>query len=123
MKVANNKFIRIKVKVKFAMLYLFTLIISLPSTAFASSTTKTQPGFVTSLINLANDFCTWAIAADLSIASLVCVYFAIRWKISSPDKKPAQIEAIKGTVFWAVVGAIIGTILKFILSYFVTTTV
>lgn len=105
--------VRLKAKINYAVIYLAALILSAPQVAFA-----TQPGFVTSTIKLCDDATTWIIAADVSIAVLVCVFFGVRWKVVAPDKKPAQIEAIKGTIGIAVVVVIISAVVKLVLSYY-----
>jgi ABC-type phosphate/phosphonate transport system permease subunit len=122
MKKKEKKFDRLKSKIKFLLMYVNVLVLTVPNMAFAD-TTKSRPSFITNLINLADDFCTWAIVADVSIASLVCVYHGIKWKMASKDKRPLEVDAIKETVVAAIVVAIIGAVLKFILSYFTTTTV
>ncbi|MBA4688620.1 MAG: hypothetical protein H2184_15825 [Candidatus Galacturonibacter soehngenii] len=103
----------LKYKLNYLTIYLTALILTLPRIAHAS-----EPSFVTNLINLGNDACTWAIAADATIATFVSIFHGIKWKTSSPDKKPAEVEAIKGTIFFAVLVAILGVVIKLVLSYF-----
>ncbi len=113
MKTKETKFEKIKFKIKYLIVYAACILLTFPQISHAAN-----PGFVTSILNLVKDACTWVVIVDASVAGLVCAGHGIKWKMVSKDKRPAEFEAIKGTAGMAVLVAIAPAIVAVVLGYF-----